>query len=481
VLSWCIDDADLFNDLILQRSPYWSSAGTANAEYPGQREWCELLATYHTICIETGNAVGKDYWVGGVVPHWLWTRPQSLVIVTGPGQSVLGSITWKEIRRAIFNCPFWPWPLEASVTEGIRTSPHMVTVAPGHMALGFSTTSVERASGQHAGNLLVIVEEASGVEDDVWEAIDSLGASKIIAIGNPLREDGGFARLCDQGDDDARNGIAKHRAVCHVRVPSTASPHAHLERSPVGLASGGWLEAMARKWGRDSSWFYAHVLAIRPKISAQALLPEPWLDWALACSARRAIMPPGHPVLATRRIACDLGEGVGRDSTCVLVRDDWGVVEVEFGREMGLPEAAECIARKASDYGVPPLRITYDRVGVGRDFPLHLQRHGLQDALGYAGAGKPRSTDFKNLRSEAAWKLRQRLDPSWLPGGLASDKVPFAIPHGPFWPRMREELKTLQYKLVGRKTSLIDKEDHRTVLGHSPDLADALVQSFAFD
>jgi hypothetical protein len=43
----------------------------------------------------------------------------------------------------------------------------MVEVSPRWHALGYSTTSVERASGQHAKDLLVIIEEASGVEDEI--------------------------------------------------------------------------------------------------------------------------------------------------------------------------------------------------------------------------------------------------------------------------------------------------------------------------
>lgn len=51
---------------------------------------------------------------------------------------------------------------------------------------------------------------------------------------------------------------------------------------------------------------------------------------------------------------------------------------------------------------------------------------------------------------------------------------------GPFWYRLREELKALTYHPVGRKTALLSKEDWATILGHSPDLADALIQSFAW-
>ena len=46
-------------------------------------------------------------------------------------------------------------------------------------------------------------------------------------------------------------------------------------------------------------------------------------------------------------MAIDLAEGVGRDSTCILVRDDLGILEVVTSNTMGLPEAAEAVCRLA--------------------------------------------------------------------------------------------------------------------------------------
>jgi hypothetical protein len=166
----------------------------------------------------------------------------------------------------------------------------------------------------------------------------------------------------------------------------------------------------------------------------------------------------------------------------VLVRDDWGILDVTWGSALGLAEAADVIWRKSSEWIIPQERITYDRVGIGRDFPLHLARHGLQRCVGYAGSGSPQSKDFANLRSEAAWKLRKRLD-AGLPGDPSRPydrQAPFSIPAGAYWNRLRDELKVLTYELAGRKTKLLPKDKWSEAVGHSPDIADALIQSFAF-
>ncbi len=69
-----------------------------------------------------------------------------------------------------------------------------------------------------------------------WQAIDSLGFSKLLVTGNPIRSDGKFAALCDQGDRDGLEQRPPHLACRHFNVPSTASPHADLDRSPWGMA-----------------------------------------------------------------------------------------------------------------------------------------------------------------------------------------------------------------------------------------------------
>ena len=65
--------------------------------------------------------------------------------------------------------------------------------------------------------MLVIVDEASGVADESWQAIDSLGFSKMLVAGNPIRSDGKFAALCDLGDRDALEQRPPHLACRHLK------------------------------------------------------------------------------------------------------------------------------------------------------------------------------------------------------------------------------------------------------------------------
>jgi hypothetical protein len=470
LLADCHDDPDLFNTAFLGRPPYWR----------GQREIAQSVVDYRITVAYTGNAVGKDYLVGGIIPWWCFRHTESQCIVTGPSQNVLGSVTWKELRRANDHSKV---PLGLKVSHSVQGSPLRCIVRGDWGALGYSTTSVERASGQHNPRLLVIGDEASGIADVIYDALDSLKYYRFLLIGNPVQAKGRFVDLIRQADKDRLNGVPRELAVNAIRISSLESPHAHLDQSPFGLADRTWLQDVERRYGRDSLWYRSHVLAEVPTEDADSLIPIEWLDRAGA-----SLHPPIGPfdvLAATRRISCDLGEGVGRDSTALCVRDDVGVLEWVAGNALGLAEAASEIARLAKKWGVPHNRISFDRLGVGRDLPNHLRRHGIKDALGYAGSSQPQDKrSFTNLRTEAAWKLRRRLNPDWCLDPRypsATKQAPFSIKADSNWPLVREELEQLTYDLKGNQTRLIKKEDLCIQLGRSPDRSDALIQSFAFD
>ena len=124
LLANCRNDPHRFNELFLGRSSYWSA----------QKEICESIVKYRSTVVYSGNMIGKDYVIGGIVPWWLATRPESLIIVTGPSQTILGSVTWKEIRRALENARV---PFGGRLSNGIKASPQVVEIAPAGKLWGF--------------------------------------------------------------------------------------------------------------------------------------------------------------------------------------------------------------------------------------------------------------------------------------------------------------------------------------------------------
>src|SRR5271157_2039054 len=471
------DDPDAFNEIFISdgKSFWWR-----------QKEIAASVVKYRKTVAYSGNMIGKDYLVGRLVWWWLLTRPDSMVYVCGPSQTSIGSITWKEIRQAT---PRWLGTeipsVRARLSRGVKASPQLVDLGNGWRAMGLSTTNVERASGHHNPHLLAIVDEASGIETDARDAIESLGYERLVAIGNPIRAEGWFIDLIHQAEADVRDNIPPRLATNAIRIPSTDSPHATWEKSPWGIADNTWIQSSYRSYGGEHSfWCNSHVHAIIPTVSAQRLIPDAWLDYAT--SIQRQNQPPNHPVHRTRRIAVDLSEGVGRDDTCILVRDSHGLLDCDARNSLSLADAAEATARLAARYGVPAERISYDGLGIGRDFPRHLAKCGLIGCIRYVGGGEPAEPRrFFNLRTESAWHLHDRLNPDRHTDDrfpITSRQPPFSIPPRAFLPLMRQDLAALTYELIGeRQVKLLKKEDLMEALGRSPDRGDALIQSFSWD
>ncbi len=100
---------------------------------------------------------------------------------------------------------------------------------------GILTPSVERASGQHAKNLLVIVKDASGVADEIWDAIESLKYSNLVAISNPIRAEGRFIELIRQADQDRADQIPQHRLSVRSRFRALIHPMLTWKSRPMEL------------------------------------------------------------------------------------------------------------------------------------------------------------------------------------------------------------------------------------------------------
>ena len=120
----------------------------------------------------------------------------------------------------------------------------------------YGSGSIESKSGRHAGDLLVVVDEASGVEASVHEAIDSLNPSRRLYTGNPIRPEGKFYELCELSKDNPNVNV--------IEISSLESPHVHLARSPWGMADATFIENAKHEYGEESLWFQVHVLGKFP-------------------------------------------------------------------------------------------------------------------------------------------------------------------------------------------------------------------------
>ena len=108
---------------------------------------------------------------------------------------------------------------------------HRQARAPSGGRLGFAAQCEEGFSGQHAGDLLVIVDEASGVTPPIWSAIHGLAASRLVVVGNPIRYDCHFRELHDLA-------VKGSETIATVGISSLESPDAGRTSPPSAWPRG---------------------------------------------------------------------------------------------------------------------------------------------------------------------------------------------------------------------------------------------------
>jgi hypothetical protein len=169
---------------------------------PGQREWLASLASSGRTLACTCHGPGKTRLSAAAVLWFMQTRRNCTVVTVAPTWPQVVKLTWAQIRAE-----------HAEARRPIPGPPpltHQWEIAPRWSASGFSTDDYTRASGIHAhtaasgeeGEMLVILEEASGIEPFIFRAMDgwlTKGKCYVLQIGNPKFKEGDFYAASKSG------------------------------------------------------------------------------------------------------------------------------------------------------------------------------------------------------------------------------------------------------------------------------------------
>ena len=223
LLAACRDDPARFQAEVLGR-PLWSK----------QVAVCHAIAQSPVTVVPAGRAVGKSFLLAGtgalVALHPADEPGDHHRARPSPGR--LGALerdppgvrAAAAVARLILGYDH--------LTEGY-SSPQRLTVKLGTDwgALGFAAQYEEGFSGQHAGDLLVIVDEASGVTAPIWSAIHGLAATRLVVAGNPIRYDCHFRELHDLA-------VQGSSTITSVPISSLESPDAGSRTPPSAWRRG---------------------------------------------------------------------------------------------------------------------------------------------------------------------------------------------------------------------------------------------------
>ena len=134
-----------------------------------QRELLSALPAHHRVAVKSGNGLGKGFSAAVAVLWFLYTHDQAIVLSTAPTFRQVRYILWRQIHSLYRRAP---------ETLGGRLLDTRWELDDDRYALGLSADGPDQFQGFHSPNMLIVVDEAEGVSDNIYEAIEAVMTSR---------------------------------------------------------------------------------------------------------------------------------------------------------------------------------------------------------------------------------------------------------------------------------------------------------------
>jgi phage terminase large subunit len=414
------------------------------------------------VSVRSGHGIGKSSSAAFVVLWHLETHNFSKVPCTAPTAHQLRDVLWGEISKWRRHAD------EQSVLRGDHPDLSLTQLfhltqdrlydlnAPEWAATARTARkeAPEALQGFHARHLLYVVDEASGVEEAIFEAAEgalSTPEARVLLLGNPTRNAGTFA--------------ASHTAHRGDYTPL----HFRSQDSP--LVDPGYRQRLVRKWGEGSNVVRVRADGEFPRQEDDVLIS---LDFTEPCLSRERDQGVGQRILGV-----DVAR-MGSDRTVLLLRQGRVVEHIKIYAKQDTMSTVGCIVAVLDVWRVDIVAV--DLIGVGsgvHDRLFELKRHG-RICCQVFGVDVSRAAPPKQLEDDMqAHRLRDHL---WLLTAtwLRDEDPVFCAADRQACEDLAGELASVAYTLTSDGNLVVESKDAmKKRLGHSSDLADALCCTFA--
>jgi len=422
---------------------------------------CEIVNSVRDnkyTAVRSCHDIGKSFIAARLVLWFIYAFPDSKVISTAPTFKQVQDILWREIREAKNKASI---PLSGTINQT------ELDISEEHFAIGISTNEADRFQGFHAQYILLIVDEASGVAQDIFDASEGIVSSqnaRVLYIGNPTSTEGqfyksfktpGFNKISISAFDTpnfTEFGITpKDIADDTWKVKIT-----HDLPRPY-LITPDWVRDKYVRWGPDSPLYFSRVLGEFPMQTSDMLIPLGMIEAAV----NRDIVPvEGDP----EQIGADIAR-FGSDKTIFITRKGGKVVDISQHSHNDTMVTAALLHDYAGFH--PYGKLCVDVVGIGAGVVDRLRQIESKREVTDVNVGMPAmdTERFLNLRAEIYWNLRER----FVNGDIQ-------IPNDD---DLIAQLSNIKFRYTPKgQVQLESKEDMKARGLSSPDKADALALAF---
>ena len=451
------------------------------------------LPTFRYVGIEAGTGTSKTYMIARLVFWFLDCFENSLVVTSAPKQDQLKLGLWSEIgmiahkvKKLRPNSSLYKLRLALDETKVDELDPEEMAKSDSWHAIGFvagtgaEEQSASRAKGFHRKNMMIILEECTGVPAPVITAFQntSTGLTNfIIAVGNPESEYDPLHQFCQQKD------------VLNLRVSALDYPNVVLNKELFeGAVTQASINSRTDVYGEGSPLWNAMVRGLSPKQGIDSLIRSEWIE---ACINTE----PEEDIISSSAVGIDVANSIAGDKAALAWGEEnilkqieefqcpnathlaYNVVYSEMELELDSRKLTNYNTYKLSDFDIQADFIGIDAVGVGvatvnAFIDLNMDIKALQGGQWDEIIPEDPATEkplykFRNLRSQMYWELRE---------DIRKGLIGFKVVDKQKLKQLIKELCIPRFIRKGEGILIESKEDIKKRLGgKSPNMADAAV------
>lgn len=414
-----------------------------------QAEALQALGNHSRVAIRSGHGVGKTALEAWVCLWFLFTRPYPKIPCTAPTQRQLYDILWPEISK---------WMEQSEILKAIfewKQTKVAARFAPERwFATARTASKPENMAGFHEDHILFICDEASGIDDRIYETIEGALTSadaKLLLCGNPTRNAGVFKRAFFEDRD--LYYTQKISCLDSERVTDEYS------------------QLLIRQYGMDSDVVRVRVLGEFPKAEPDGLIALELVEAAMMRDTLNDDIKQSNTVF----IGADIAR-FGDDETVICSRIGGRVLDMTHYNKRDTMETVgrilDTATRIMAAYGKQRAAIYVDDDGVGGGVTDRLREVVYERGLNatvydcHNGGKANDSGHYANWATESWDLLRQRFAAGTIQ--LPQDD------------ELAAQLSMRKYKVNSKGQMLLEEKSlYKKRTRRSPDRADALVLAFA--
>jgi hypothetical protein len=430
----------------------WIHTALGEHLWSKQRVVAKSVQRKRFTAVRSCHGTGKSYLASRLVAWWLATKPDAFVVTTAPSGHQVRSILWREIKRAKTK-----GNLKGRITEG-----QVPEWKIGGELVGFGrkpadyvdpTEAATSFQGIHALNLLVVLDEASGIPEWLATAVETLVTntnSRVLAIGNPDNPTSWFAKINQPGS-----------GYNVIKINAQMTPNFTGEPIPDNLrdllVSEMWVEERKKRWGINNPLYISKVEAEFPLQTDDTVFTPYHIQIASNVDRSKQAL-----TTAANYAGLDVAR-LGVDECCLYVNQGGYLRHYKSWGKVDTMETVGITRRIFEGRPWPHLNIDVNGVGGGVFDRLSELGHPVIPFNGGERAYNPEK--YRNRRAESYWEAREAIEM-----GL--------VDIDPEDTDLIAELLEIKYKVTSTGQIQIEpKEDTQRRLGRSPNRADAFTMA----